>query len=424
MMQFFLYTYKQKRTREGVLMRLKIMMGIECLLTVACIPFLVVSETLIGSAVYVSIGLIVLAKLALVYMRHKNMKMTYKKSEIIATTILSVLFVIMISIFDILGSGFLHIDSLINVYSSTVAHTIQVWAYMIYIPAVCVSAFVLVRYMIHAALENRIGGGGYSKKDYRCCLGIISSLSVVYLFSTYPGIWVRDDVTALWGHVCEREWDAWQTLGYELFVVLCSFFGKSTFAVNVVQTILWIFLNAYILDVLHEESTKNMKIYTAVLIFVAVPFNYLEVMYKDVVFSMGILAITVGIYHIVKKQNVIWQDILTLTIGGAFVSLCRHGGNVVVLMSFVSLAVYFFMKRRKKDCQYLVGITVFQVCLFLLVNVGFMHVLNAAKNPAYIKYTMPMVTISGAVSYGAAFEAEDIEVLEKIMPVEEWGGLL
>lgn len=87
------------------------------------------------------------------------MKMTYKKSEIIATTILSVLFVIMISIFDILGSGFLHIDSLINVYSSTVAHTIQVWAYMIYIPAVCVSAFVLVRYMIHAALENRIGGG-------------------------------------------------------------------------------------------------------------------------------------------------------------------------------------------------------------------------------------------------------------------------
>ena len=145
-------------------MRLKIMMGIECLLTVACIPFLVVSETLIGSAVYVSIGLIVLAKLALVYMRHKNMKMTYKKSEIIATTILSVLFVIMISIFDILGSGFLHIDSLINVYSSTVAHTIQVWAYMIYIPAVCVSAFVLVRYMIHAALENRIGGGGTEKR--------------------------------------------------------------------------------------------------------------------------------------------------------------------------------------------------------------------------------------------------------------------
>lgn len=253
-------------------------------------------------------------------------------------------------------------------------------------------------------------------------MGIIAVVSVIYLFSTYPGIWLYDDVAVVWQQVCKREWDAWHTLGYELFVALCSYFTENIFTVNVAQTILWIFLNSYILKVLQEESTRNMKIYTAILVFSTVPFNYLEVMFKDVVFSMGILAVTVGIYHIIKKKNIVWQDILVLTVGGAFTSLCRYTGNIVVLLALISLLVCFFVKNQKKICQYLFGIIVVQVCIFLFVNVGLMHLLNVTKNPAYIKYTMPMLTISSAAYSGVEFDPEDAETLEKVMPIEEWGN--
>jgi len=165
-----------------------------------------------------------------------------------------------------------------------------------------------------------------------------------------------------------------------------------------------------------------MKIYTVALIFVATPFSYLEVMYKDVVFSMGIFAITIGIYHIIKRQNIVWQDILTLTIGGAFASLCRHAGNIAVILAFVSAMIYFFLKKRKKVWRYLIGIIFFQVFCYLFVNVVLMETLNATKNPAYVKYTMPMVTIAAAAYNDVEFEPEDIEVLERVMPVEEWGN--
>ena len=401
-------------------MKSRVLIGIEYFLIASLIPFLIVPQTLIGNVVYLSMGFISFAIFELLYIRYKNIEVTYKKSETNVAVVLTVLFIIMLSIFDILNSGFLDIDNLLNVYPSTVAHVIQVWGYIIYLPSVFVASFIFVWSMVHFALDNT--EGGYHKATYKWCLIIISLLSVIYLFSTYPGIWIQDDVSRVWNQVCEQNWNAWDTLGYELFVALCAFLRESSFTVNVIQTILWIFLNSYILKVLQEESTKNMKIYTAVLVFVAAPFNYLEVMYKDVVFSMGILAITVGIYHIIKKKSIVWQDILVLTIGGAFASLCRHAGNVAVMLALVSVLGYFLIKKQKKICKYLIGITVFQVCLFLLVNVVLMDSLNATENPAYIKYTMPMVTIGAAASHGVEFESEDAEILERIMPIEEWGN--
>lgn len=388
-------------------------------LTAALIPFLIVSETLTGNAVYLSILLIGLAVFVLFYIKHNNIQAVYEKSEMIAAVLLSVLLVTMISVFDILDSGFLNMNTLLNVYPSKLAHAIQVWGYIVYLPSVCIASFVFVWYVLHIALENKMGEG-YSKEVYRCCFVIIALVSLIYLFSTYPGIWMQGDVGSFWNQICEGEYNAWHTLGYLSFVVLCRFIKDDPFTVNVVQTIFWIFLNAYILKVLQEKSTGGMKIYTAVLIFVATPFNYLEVMYKDTVFSMGILAITVGIYHILHNQNIVWQDICALTIGGAFVNLCRYAGNITVMLAFMLLLLYFIKRKQKKIWKCMIGITIVQVCLFSFVNIVLMHWLNIDRNPAYIKYTMPMVAISAAASCDVEFDAEDREILEKVMPIQEW----
>lgn len=140
-------------------MKVNILTGIICFLVAALIPFLILSETLTGNAVYLSILLIGLAVLVLLYIKHKNIQIIYKKGEMIAVAILSVLLVTMISVFDILESGFLNRNTLINVYSSKLAHVIQVWGYIVYLPGVCLASFVFVWYAVHIALENKIGGG-------------------------------------------------------------------------------------------------------------------------------------------------------------------------------------------------------------------------------------------------------------------------
>ena len=407
-------------------MRRKTYMGVELYFIMALIPFLIVPETFIGNAVYLSMGFIVFTILKIYYIQSKNIEVVYKRNETIVGAALTVLFIIMISIFDILNSDFLDIDALSNIYPSGVAHVMRVWGYLIYLPSVFIASFIVVRSLVHAALENDTSdlntGGGISKKTYRLCFGIISLTSVFYLFSTYPGIWIEADVATVWNQVCGQNWNAWHTLGYQLFVALCSFFMKSSFAVNIVDTILWILLHAYILNVLREKNEKSMKVYTAALLFTSIPFNYLEVMYKDVVFSMGMLAIIVGIYHIIKSQKILWQDILALMVGGVFVGLCRHAGTVVVLLGLISVFLFFFCKRKKEIWKYLAGILIFQIACFWFVNVALMESLNATENPSYVKYSIPLVTIGAAASRGVEFEQEEKKILEKIMPIEEWGN--
>lgn len=245
---------------------------------------------------------------------------------------------------------------------------------------------------------------------------------MVYLFATYPGIWIQSDVSTVWHQVTDKSFGAWHTLGYEMFVFLCSLIYESSFTVNIVQTVLWIILNMYVLKVLQERGTRSMILYTVALVLVAAPFNYLEVMYKDVVFSMGILSVTVAFYHILKNDKIVWQDGIILSIGGAFACLCRHAGIVAVVVAFVITLLYFVVRKIKKVSLYMAGIIIFQISIYIFVNVYLMHSLNADKNPVYIKYTMPMVTIGAAASCNIGFfDAEDTEVLEMVMPVEEWG---
>ncbi len=401
-------------------MRLKILTGIQIFLIMAIIPVLFVPESFARNAIHLAITIIILSLIELLYIKRKNIEIILNNIEKIAVVILTILFILMLSIFDIINSGFLDINNLANIYPNLVAYLILIWAYLIFLPSIFIASGIVIINLVCFLLSDRTGGG-YKKSTYKCCLIMIIFASIMYVFSTYPGIWIQDDVKSVWNDISNRNFRAWHTLGYELFVFLCSLIYPSTFSVNIVQMIVWILLNAYILKVLQEENGINMKIYTITLLIVAAPLNYLEVMYKDVVFSMGILAITVGLYHVVKNNKVIWQDILALALGGAVSSLCRHAGNIAVFLAFIAAIFYCAIKKRKKILKCFLGVMAFQVLVYLVVNVFLFQLLNVTENPAYIKYTMPMVTIGSAVSNGVEFDDADTEVLEMVMPVEEWG---
>ncbi|MDE6252655.1 MAG: hypothetical protein K2M78_08460 [Lachnospiraceae bacterium] len=411
-----------KLSDKGIQRRL--LTFIEIFLIISITPFLFISRTLAGEAVYLSLSLIILAILCMFYVEYKSIEIVLEKKEIIATIVLSILFIIMLSIFDILGSQMFKISSLLDVYPKAVAYELWIWSRIIYLPSIFVSAIICVWICVHYALltkkESHINGVS-EQKCYIFCLAMIAVVSVVYLSSAYPGLWIQDDVKGVWSQVSERKWNDWHTLGYELFVGICSFFAKSTFSVNVVQTILWVLLNSYILKVLQEDSNRTMKIYTFVLIISTTSFEYLDVMYKDVVFSMGMLAVTAGIYHVGRSKKIRIKDIVVILMGGMFAGLCRHAGNVAVTLALISALVFFIIKKQKEIYKRWIGIVIFQIVIFIFVNMVLMSALNVTENPKYVKYGMPMVAIGAAAHQGIEFDDEDKKELEKVMTVKEWG---
>lgn len=254
---------------------------------------------------------------------------------------------------------------------------------------------------------------------YKC---IILAESILCLISTYPGIWLQGDSAGVYNQAVSNIWNAWHTIGYVWFVRLCTLVYTSPYAVNVVQTVFWVILNFYILDILEETNRGNGRIYAVFLCCSTFPFIYLEMLTKDTVFSMGILAVSAVLYKVLDTEVVTGRDILCLATVSIFALLCRHGGECAVLVPCVAALGYFIVKNKKRQAKQILGAVLWLLFAYLLVNVVLTKALSVEENPAYVKYSTPMAMVGAAVAQDVEFSEEDTAILERVMPLEQWGA--
>lgn len=252
-----------------------------------------------------------------------------------------------------------------------------------------------------------------------CRICIIAE-SLLFIFSTYPAIWIQGDVAGVYDCAINQNWNDWHTIGYVLFVFLCTRIKETQYSVIIIQTIIWIVLNMYILSVLYNYKKRAAYVYTFIVCITITPFLYLESMIKDTVFSMGILALTVVLFKIIYTDEFNKIDIIFISIIPLFSILCRHGGFFVVIITY-SAMILFYIKKKKNIAIKFALLFAFHGCVYLLVTVVLLNSLSATKNPAYVKYGTPMAMIGAAVSQNVDLSNEDIEILEQVMPLERWG---
>lgn len=252
-----------------------------------------------------------------------------------------------------------------------------------------------------------------------CRICIIAE-SLLFIFSTYPAIWIQGDVAGVYDCAINQNWNDWHTIGYVLFVFLCTRIKETQYSVIIIQTIIWIVLNMYILSVLYNYKKRAAYVYTFIVCITITPFLYLESMIKDTVFSMGILALTVVLFKIIYTDEFNKIDIIFISIIPLFSILCRQGGFFVVIITY-SAMILFYIKKKKNIAIKFALLFAFHGCVYLLVTVVLLNSLSATKNPAYVKYGTPMAMIGAAVSQNVDLSNEDIEILEQVMPLERWG---
>ena len=166
-------------------------------------------------------------------------------------------------------------------------------------------------------------------------------LTFACLFSTYPGIYMQDDVISVWEEVTENHLFDWHPIGYELFCKVCFYIYKSPFTVNVVQSLAWLLLNYEILKFLSEiqPNGKAARIYTAASIFVFTPFLYLQVMMKDIVYSICLVAFTLQLFILLTKKTGRKTYIL-LVLSGLGTALFRHAQMIPVMVTLLILLLF------------------------------------------------------------------------------------
>lgn len=254
------------------------------------------------------------------------------------------------------------------------------------------------------------------------CKAAVLVESIFFTFSAIPALFVYGDIMSVVNLVNADKWDAWHTIGYVWFVELCSRIYPAPFSVIIVQSILWVLLNFYIIDMLNKVLPRAVSFYTIIMCGLFTPALYLESMTKDVVFAIGTLAVTAVAFKVIRTNKVNFLDILVWATLPLFTILCRHGGFVpVFIVDFAIVLRMLFIKNKNVVIKTL-GVFVVHLLALIVVNVILTSALNVIPNPDCVKYGTPMAAIGAAAKAGVEFSPEDKATLEKLMPIEEWAN--
>ncbi len=345
------------------------------------------------------------------------------RTSILFCLVLSILFILILSFPQAIKSSVFSFGSVYEIYPESSALIIS-WLFKIFFfPLLFLSVFVILlvffRYAAHAPYINH---NDVNKKLIIYLLPVIV-VSIIFAYGGYPYLDTPDTKYA-WEAVMNNSYSDWHGIGYVFFLKACSLLYNHPFSVNVVESILWIYINYFILRTIqaYTNSYYPCKVYTLLSLIIFTPYLYLQTALKDVVFSMSMLAFCGALFKILTSQNkkYVIIHLIHLFFFGTLVSLFRHGGLIQVIGTLIVLFLYC-IKYQKTEAK-LVIITSVSICavFFIVVNVLGLHVAHMEVNPGYVKYSTPMNMVAAIAHSGVPLEKGDIAIMEEVMPIERW----
>ncbi len=340
----------------------------------------------------------------------------------------TVLFVLMLSASQIFGSGLYSYSVLQKVYPDFRAVFYRGFTCSLYPVAVLYGLLLLFFAFFQYAVEKKEGSKEASLRKIKY-LGIyvylvpVVLLILAYLWCSFPNYMLADSFMC-WDQAVAGEWNDWDPIGYIFFLRLCSEIWDSFWIVRIIQSILYLYICNAALGLLYRltGSLKACKIYVAISSLVLTPYIYLQLTYKDVLFSMSLFAFSLCLLDCVTKEQVNGKNMAAFTAFGLVMVLFRHGSLVPVLAGAVFLLLVLFLKKRRRDGFKMAG-SLFGILIlkFLIVDLLAFQILDAVRNPGYVSYSLPMVLAGGLASDTEVELTEDEKtVMEIITPLEHW----
>ena len=399
--------------------------------TAAAILFLLTLDSrLTVDAAYLTLVPLVLFLVLIFIKKEDSWRGMWKKEyrfHLLLSVCFTILFVLMLSATQIAGSGLYSRETLETIYPGIKAEFCFLFACSIY-PMMVLFSVQQLLFQVFLFAENQNGKSGLPLKKMKY-LGIYYALLPVvflvlcYLMCSFPNYKLGDSAMC-WEQAVAGDWNDWDPIGYIFFLRLCSEIWDSFWIVRILQSILYIYICNAALGLLAREtgSLKACKVYMAVQSVILTPFIYLQLTYKDVLFTMSLFAFSLCLLNAVSAKRLSGRNMAGLCGFGLVILLFRHGSMVPVLAGGICLCLVFFLGKRGKDCVKTAGtLAVLFLLKFLIVDLLAFQILHTKENPGYVKYSLPMV-LAGSMASDAEVELTDPErtVMEIIAPLEKW----
>ena len=302
------------------------------------------------------------------------------------------------------------------------------WHVLLLIALVPASFYILYRTMEWFCLP--VSPVKESSLSWLRALLVIEGL--LFLFANFP-FRPSPDSADVYAHILSDTPRDWHTIAYHLYVWFSMRLGSrifnwySPFMADLIQTVIWYIILFRLGTVLRRlyggRAEKHWLVMNAVMF---IPLMYLGILYKDVIFSMCLLAFCGELLYLLSREKTDKANAAFLILFGMGASVFRHAMVVVIAATLIVVAVLFRKKRMPAPeaaapRKLVKTVLAASLGFFLLLQGVGNFLLHMEKNPPYVKFTVPLYICGNiAAEHPELLEQEDVEMLEEVMPIETW----
>ncbi|MDF2865557.1 MAG: rfaG [Clostridia bacterium] len=246
---------------------------------------------------------------------------------------------------------------------------------------------------------------------------------LVALLSFWPGISTYDG-NYQWNQVQNNYiTDAHPFLSTYFMKVLSNIWNSKTI-VLLFQILAFSFIWTCICKSLRKKDSgiKVQVIYTIITCLMPIIFVYSITLWKDVIYSYALLALTLMLYVGIKKE---WKyrtlDLISIAFLLVFIQGYRHNGIVVSVITLLILLVLLFKNKVKKK-----AILVFGACLvifYLMIAIPKQIIVKPSLDIMGAKEGITILMTGSLIKDNVEMEPQDLEYLNTLMPIDLWREL-
>ncbi len=277
---------------------------------------------------------------------------------------------------------------------------------------------ILITKAVRAFNEKKnLTGNAFSLKIFLTYAAIVFVCCIPFLALNYPGVLTVDSMNQL-GQVMgidqysnHHPWihTAIIKLFYEIGYRISGSEYVGIACYTFFQVIIVSLSIGYSLECMYEFGVCKKTRTILLLCFILLPYNlmYAVTMWKDILFSMSVLVMTITIMRANSSDSI--RDRVMFAISAVFMCVLRHNG----LYAFIAAAViWLFIKRRDLKKYILMSLAV--VLVATLCNGPVMKSCGVAPGEYVYNMCIPLQQIGRVVATGEAINEDQIEWLENV----------
>ncbi len=142
-------------------------------------------------------------------------------------------------------------------------------------------------------------------------------------------------------------------------------------------------------------------------------------LWKDIPYSMSILWLTLLLLEVISSKGrwlaASWRNMVLLGIASFCVSIFRHNGPPIALGTLLALGFVYRAFWKRVAMVFLIAVTIYGA-----VSGPLYSVLGVKRLSNVYKYQVIVHQVAATVAAGTPLAPEEVQVLDGIMPVEQW----